>query len=78
MTNVVVSAEEISCSVEMNVTQAIHILRNELLQHGEVYDAFRASVESAIKDIEDEMYPEQPDRVVLATEIMKRVVGEES
>ena len=55
-----------------NVKEACKILRNELLKHGDLYDGFKASIISALKetgfaeDIRD-----------VADRTLKRIIGEE-
>lgn len=54
------------------VQEAVIVLRNELLKHGDLYDGFLASVVSAIKDSEDGILVYD-----LAEHILKRIVGDE-
>ena len=57
------------------VQQAVVVLRNELLKHGDFYDAFRASVMSAA----DYQFC-RPDGATcdeLVDEIMRRIIGED-
>lgn len=54
------------------VQEAVIVLRNELMKHGDLYDGFLASIRSAIREMDDEMYDDE-----LAKKILKRVIGEE-
>lgn len=54
------------------VQWACKILREELVKHGDLYNAFACSIESSLK----EQYPFQPERET-AEKILKRIIGEE-
>lgn len=55
------------------VQQAVVVLRNELLKHGEFYDGFRSSVKSAV----DECRTDIVTRDEMVDAIMKRIIGED-
>lgn len=69
--------------MELSIQKACDILRKELLKHGYLYDAFIASMKSALKDLDYERrssggldispddYEEIPEK------ILKRIIGEE-
>lgn len=54
------------------VQWACKILREELLKHSDLYNAFVCSIESSLK----EQYPFQPESET-AEKILKRIIGEE-
>lgn len=54
------------------VKQASVVLRNELLKHGDFYKGFRASIVTAIKDSNNDIYVDE-----MAKNILKRIIGEE-
>lgn len=54
------------------VEEAVEVLRNEILKHGDVYNGFLASIRSAIEDCKSEIYEDE-----LAKYILKRIIGEE-
>lgn len=56
----------------INLQESCRIIVHELQKHGEFYDAFVASVLSAIREIPDEIWS-----VELAERIVKRISGEE-
>lgn len=58
------------------IEEAVKVLRNELLKHGDVYDAFAASVKSAMDDEIRRMNPEWPNIDMLTVAIMRRIIGE--
>lgn len=56
------------------VTEAVKVLRNELLKHGELYNGFLASVRSTIKEF--------PNNKIIWTDeltetILRRIIGED-
>lgn len=58
------------------IEEAVKVLRNELLKHGDIYDAFAASVKSAMDDEIRRMNPEWPNIDMLTVAIMRRIIGE--
>lgn len=60
-----------------NVTEAVKILRNELLKHEDLYDGFTASITSALKDHWCCGLPFEPEEDV-AKKILDYVIGEGS
>lgn len=54
-----------------NLQNAIIILKNELQKHTDLYDAFRASIQSALDDVPCKLSAEY------AEHILKRIIGEE-
>lgn len=60
-----------------NVTEAVKILRNELLKHEDLYNGFAASIASALKDHWCCGLPFDPEEDV-AKKILDYIVGEES
>ncbi len=54
------------------VSESIYVLRNELLKHGDLYNGFKASIESALKEV-----PAGSDPHDEADMILRRVIGEE-
>lgn len=59
------------------VDEAVKVLRNELLKHGDIYDAFSASVKSAMNEEVNKMKPEWPNIDMLTIAVMKRIIGGE-
>lgn len=59
-----------------NVTEAVEILRNELLKHEDLYDGFTASIASALKDHWCCGLPFEPEEDV-AKKILDYVIGGE-
>lgn len=53
------------------VQEAVIVLRNELLKHGDLYDGFMASIRSAIKEMENKIYDKE-----LSESILNRIIGE--
>lgn len=68
--DVIVKADEI-CGADP-IQWACKILREELVKHGDLYNAFACSIESSLK----EQYPFQPESET-ADKILKRIIGEE-
>ena len=60
-----------------NVTEAVQIIRNELLKHEDLYDGFSASIASALKEHWCCGLPFEPDENV-AKKILDYVIGEEN
>lgn len=54
------------------IIESVITLREELMKHGEVYDGFRASILSAIRE-SGMCVEEEP----LADQILARLIGEE-
>lgn len=65
----------LDCKPE-NVKDSVIILRNELLKHETLYNAFIASIESAMVDYGYCKLPFEPDERA-AKKILDRVIGEE-
>lgn len=40
---------------QITIQQAITVIRDELLKHGDLYNGFRASISSTLKEIPTEM-----------------------
>lgn len=68
------------------VTEAVVVLRNELLKHGDLYDGFLASMRSAIQDAEkwhkndwlETSYDQKKENLERLAECMlKRLIGQE-
>ena len=59
-----------------NVTDAVQIIRNELLKHGTLYDGFSASIASSLKEHWCCGLPFEPEEIV-AKKILDYVIGEE-
>lgn len=57
-------------SENTDIKQSIIVLQHELQKHTDLYDAFRASIQSAIKDAPKEIYERD-----LAELILKRIIG---
>ena len=57
------------------VKEACKILRDELLEHGDLYMAFLASIESSIREQKVTALPFQPERDI-ADNILQRIIGE--
>ena len=58
------------------VQEACKILRDELLKHGDLYNGFISSIESALKEQKVTGLPFQPESDI-ADKILKRIIGEE-
>ena len=58
------------------VKEACKILRDELLKHGDLYNGFISSIESALKEQKVTALPFQPESEI-AENILKRITGEE-
>lgn len=58
--------------MENKLRTSCQIIKDELLKHGEFYEAFLASVQSAIRDAPKECWSNE-----LAGKIVKRISGEE-
>lgn len=58
-----------------NVTEAIKIIRNELLKHGTLYDGFSSSIASALKEHWCCGLPFEPEED-MAKKILDYMIGE--
>ena len=58
------------------VKEACKILRDELLKHGDLYNGFISSIESALKEQKVTGLPFQPESEI-ADNILKRIIWEE-
>lgn len=56
---------------DQTVQQTVNVLRNELMKHGDLYDGFRASIESVLKEI-----PTEAGLYDVAEKIMNRLIGD--
>lgn len=54
------------------VEDSVKVLRNELMKHEDVYNGFKASIITAIKEIDNDIYINE-----LAEDILKRIMGDE-
>ena len=59
-----------------SITDAISVLRHELLQHGEIYDGFKASLKSALIAYNSCGLPFEPEEEI-AEKILNFMIGEE-
>ncbi len=59
-----------------SITDAISVLRNELLQHGEIYRGFKASLKSALERYNYCGLPFEPEEEI-ADKILNFMIGEE-
>lgn len=57
--------------------KACQTVCEELKKKGAFYDAFRASIKSAVDDEIRSSLPEMPDSEILATKTIRRIIGEE-
>ena len=57
------------------VKEACKILRDELLKHGDLYNGFISSIESALKEQKVTALPFQSERDI-ADKILQRIIGE--
>lgn len=58
------------------VQNACKILKEELLKHGDLYNGFRSSIESSLKEQKVTGIPFQPESDI-AENVLKRIIGEE-
>lgn len=58
-------------SENIDIQQAIIVLKIELQKHTDLYEAFRANIQSALDDVPCKLSEEY------AEHILKRIVGEE-
>lgn len=67
----------ISFSVDpQSITDAISVLRHELLQHGEIYRGFKASLKSALEHYNCCGLPFEPEEEI-AGKMLDFIIGEE-
>lgn len=59
-----------------SITDAISVLRHELLQHGEIYRGFKASLKSALERYNYCGLPFEPEEEI-ADKILNFMIGEE-
>lgn len=57
---------------QMTIQHAVTVVRDELLKHGDLYDGFRASIGSTLKEIPSEM-----GLYDVAEKILDGLIGEE-
>ena len=57
---------------DRSIQHAVTVVRDELLKHGDLYDGFRASISSTLKEI-----PEGMGVHDIAETILNRLIGEE-
>lgn len=57
---------------QITVQQAVTVVGDELLKHGDLYDGFRASINSTLKEI-----PEGMGLYDVAEKILAGLIGEE-
>ena len=60
------------CDLSQYTKISCIILRDELLKHGDLYDAFSASIYSALNDIPEGTFIDEMPEIIL-----KRIIGEE-
>ena len=58
---------------QMTIQQAVAVVRDELLKHEDLYDGFRASISSTLKEI-----PAGAGLYDIAEKIMDGLIGEET
>lgn len=54
------------------VEEAVKVLRNELMKHGDFYNGFKASIITAIRESDNGIYESE-----MAENILERIIGEE-
>ncbi len=64
--------ENVETDLSQFINIAIIILHSELIKHGDLYGGFLASIRSAIREMDDEIYDDE-----LAEKILRRIIGEE-
>lgn len=72
---------EVECLAQISftsqsITDAISVLRHELLQHGEIYHGFKASLKSALERYNYCGLPFEPEEEI-AEKILNFMIGEE-
>lgn len=63
-------------ATSQSITDAISVLRHELLQHGEIYHGFKASLKSALIAYNSCGLPFEPEEEI-AEKILDFMIGEE-
>ena len=63
-------------ATSQSITDAISVLRHELLQHGEIYHGFKASLKSALIAYSSCGLPFEPEEEI-AEKILDFMIGEE-
>lgn len=63
-------------ATSQSITDAISVLRHELLQHGEIYNGFKASLKSALESYNYCGMPFEPEEEI-AEKILNFLIGEE-
>lgn len=61
---------------DQSIRQAVNVLRDELLKHGDLYDGFHASIKSALNDYGYETCCVEDANNEVAYEILKRIIGD--
>ena len=69
--NVKIEQDKENCNSPCRLSEACKILLEELQKHGELYDGFKASITSAIKDT-----PNYTPIEKVAERILNRMIGE--
>lgn len=72
---------EVECLAQISftsqsITDAVSVLRHELLQHGEIYRGFKASLKSALERYNYCGLPFEPEEEI-AEKILNFMIGEE-
>lgn len=64
---------------QITTQQAISVVRDELLKHGDLYNGFLASIESALSEWQDEqeIVDDGYSSKQLSEYVLKRLIGEE-
>lgn len=63
-------------ATSQSITDAILVLRHELLQHGEIYNGFKSSLKSALESYNYCGMPFEPEEEI-AEKILDFLIGEE-
>lgn len=63
-------------ATSQSITDAISVLRHELLQHGEIYNGFKSSLKSALESYNYCGMPFEPEEEI-AEKILNFLIGEE-
>lgn len=71
LANVKIEQDKENCNSPCKLSEACKILLEELQKHGELYDGFKASITSAIKDT-----PNYTPIEKFAERILNRMIGE--
>lgn len=71
LANVKIEQDKENCNSPCKLSEACKILLEELQKHGELYDGFKASITSAIKDS-----PNYTPTEKVAERILNRMIGE--